>query len=84
MREISLRRLQRELDYLFVSRKQFFDTKSQLNSLGLTDIQRAARYFLLIKVSFGSDKKSFGTNKKNLANSRILTENKQKIKGSSY
>lgn len=61
--------LQREMEYLFVSRKQFFDAKSQLNSEGLTDIQRAARYFLLIKVSFGSNKKSFGTNKRNLADS---------------
>lgn len=61
--------LQRELDYMLISRKQFFDAKNQLNSSGLTDIQRAARYFLLIKLSFGANKKSFGTNRKNLHNS---------------
>ena len=35
---------------------------------GLTDIQRAARYFYIIKVSFGADKDSFGCNKKNMIN----------------
>ncbi|MCD7812154.1 MAG: DNA adenine methylase [Ruminococcus sp.] len=61
--------LQRELEWTLVSREQFFDHKSQLESDGLTDIQRAARYFHIIKVSFGSDRRTFGTNKKNLANS---------------
>ena len=60
--------LQRELEWLTISREQFFDSKSQLDSQGLTDIQRAARFFHIIKVSFGSDRRTFGTNKKNLAN----------------
>lgn len=61
--------LQRELDWLIVSREQFFDYKSQMDVRGLTDIQRAARYFYIIKASFGADRKTFGTNKKNLINS---------------
>ena len=61
--------LQKELNWLAISREQFFDNKSQLNARGLTDIQRAARYFHIIKVSFGADRKTFGTNKKNLTNS---------------
>ena len=56
------------MDWLAISREQFIDCKSQLESSGLTDIQRAARYFLIIKISFGADRRSFGTNKKNLAN----------------
>ena len=59
--------LQRELEWLTISREQFFDSKNQLESRGLTDI-RAARFFHIIKVSFGSDRRTFGTNKKNLAN----------------
>lgn len=57
--------LQKELDYMLVSREQFFDNKDK-KLKGMTDIQKAARYFYLIKVSFGGNKDSFGTNKKNL------------------
>lgn len=53
--------LQRELQFLSLSREQFFDAKSQLLASGLTDIQRAARYYLLIRTSFGSDRQSFKT-----------------------
>lgn len=53
--------LQRELDWLLVSREQFFDAKAQLDTQGLTDIQRAARFYFLIRTSFGSDRRSFGT-----------------------
>ncbi len=73
--------LQKELKWFSVSREQFFDSKSQLEVRGLTDIQRAARYFHIIKVSFGADKKSFGTNKKNLTNSiEYLTEVQERLK----
>jgi DNA adenine methylase len=58
--------LQKELDWLLISRSQFYYSKDHLKLDGLTDIQRAARYFFLIKVSFGADRRSFGTNKKNL------------------
>ena len=61
--------LQQELDWLFTSREQFFDYKDQILVRGLTDIQRAARYFILIKNSFGTDLKSFGVKAKNLDNS---------------
>lgn len=74
--------LQKELNWLSVSREQFFDNKSQLEARGLTDIQRAARYFHIIKVSFGANKKSFGTNKINFENSiEYLTEVQERLKG---
>lgn len=61
--------LQKELDWLLVSRELFNCSKEQIKSSGLTDIQRAARYFYLIKSSFGADRRSFGTNRKNLVSS---------------
>ncbi len=73
--------LQKELNWLTVSREQFFDSKSQLETRGLTDIQRAARYFYIIKVSYGADKRSFGMNKKNLNNAvEYLTEIQKRLK----
>lgn len=73
--------LQRELEWLLVSREQFLDSKSQLETRGLTDIQRAARYLQLIKISFGSDRRTFGTNKKNFANTiEYLPEIKERLK----
>ena len=47
--------LQTELDYILISREQFFDAKSQIDTKGMTDIQRAARFFILIKESYGDD-----------------------------
>ncbi len=61
--------LQKELDWSFTSREQFFDSREQIKVRGLTDIQRAARYYMLIKSSFGSDLRSFGVRGKNLDNS---------------
>lgn len=57
--------LQVELDWLLHSREQFFDYISQLNTLGLTDLQRAARYLYVIKHSFGSRQDTFATSVKN-------------------
>ena len=50
--------VQQELDWMLHSRETFFNYMGQR---GETDIQRAARYFCLIKESFGSDIKSFAT-----------------------
>lgn len=51
--------LQDELEWLLMSREQFFDELNR-NTRGLTDIQRAARFFCIIKESFGADCRSFG------------------------
>ncbi len=58
--------LVKELEYILSSHELFYDFKDQINMRGLTDIQRAARYFYLIKISFGCDKRSFATRKKRL------------------
>lgn len=50
------------------SRELFFDYLEQLSVRGLTDIQRAARYFYIIRVSYGADRRTYGCNKKSLIN----------------
>ncbi|MDP4152578.1 MAG: DNA adenine methylase [Bacillota bacterium] len=58
--------LQRQLEYTLVSREQLYDFKEQLSCRGLTDIQRAARYYSLIKISFGCGMRTFRASKRNL------------------
>lgn len=58
--------LQKECEYLLNSRVLFEDFKAQMNVRGLTDIQRAARYLYLIKISFGADTRTYGTHSKSL------------------
>lgn len=60
--------LQKELEYTLMSREQFFDAKEQIDIRGLTDIQRAARFYILVKESFGTDLRSFGVRSKNIEN----------------
>lgn len=52
--------VQEELQFILMSREQFFDAKSQVDIRGMTDIQRAARFFILIKESFGASASTFG------------------------
>lgn len=50
--------LQRELKYILNSR-QLFNEMKEKNINGMTDIQRAARFFVLIKLSYGANINSF-------------------------
>ncbi|MCB7304843.1 DNA adenine methylase [Bariatricus massiliensis] len=58
--------LQKELEWSFVSREQFFDYISQNDIRGMTDIQRAARFYCRIKLSFGADLRSFGVRSRDM------------------
>ena len=58
--------LQRELRFCLNSREIFLDYRSQMQGDGLTDIQRAARYYMIIKLSYGSDRRTYGCVSKNL------------------
>ncbi|MEG0396053.1 MAG: DNA adenine methylase [Oscillospiraceae bacterium] len=51
------------------SRELFEDIKARSAVRGRTDIQRAADFFMLIRISFGSDRGSFGCAKKGLLRS---------------
>ncbi len=56
--------LQQELEWTFTSRELFSDARQDIR--GLTDIQRAARFYILIKGSFGTDLHSFGARKRDM------------------
>lgn len=56
--------LQKELEWIHTSRELFFDARQDIH--GLTDIQRAARFYILIKCSFGTDLHSFGARKRDM------------------
>lgn len=72
--------LQRELEGYCNSREFFEDVCAQTDVRGFTDIQRAARYFLRIKLSFGADMQSYGCNAKNLSNSvEYLTDVQRRL-----
>ncbi len=58
--------LQRELSFVLNSRELFDDFKAQYNVRGMTDIQRAARFFMLLKTSYGSNQKTYGCIKKDI------------------
>lgn len=51
--------LQKELAYTLNSYEQFNICKNQLAVEGLTDIQRAARFYILIKHSYGANLKDY-------------------------
>lgn len=52
--------LQRELAGLLNSREIFLDHMAQRELRGLTDIQRAARFYSTIKLSYAGDARSYG------------------------
>lgn len=58
--------LQKELDWILMSREQFLNAIQETN--GLTDIQRAARFWIAIKESFGADCRSFGVRSSDMRN----------------
>lgn len=73
--------LLKELDWTLVSKEQFLDSREQIEVRGLTDIQRAARYFLLIKGSFGSNLSSFSNKNWNVDSSiEYLRRVKERLK----
>ncbi|NQV14096.1 DNA adenine methylase, partial [bacterium] len=53
--------LSKEFEFMVSSRELFYQL---LNSPGITEVQRAARFLYLIKRSFGSKGESFGTSRK--------------------
>lgn len=59
--------VQRELTFMLNSREFFEDFREQYNTRGLTDIQRAARFFMLLKTSYGSNGRSYGCVKKDIS-----------------
>lgn len=59
--------LQREISGYINSREIFEDIRAQIDIRGSTDIQRAAMFYVMIKISYGADGRTYGCNKKNLS-----------------
>lgn len=59
--------LQEELKYIIHSRELYNDFLSQMQANGLTDIQRAARYYILIRSSFGASRDHFAPGVRNIS-----------------
>ena len=59
--------LQKEISGYINAREIFEDIKAQINVRGLTDIQRAAMFYIQVKISYGAETRSYGCNKKNLS-----------------
>lgn len=73
--------LQEELSWVLVSKEQFEQAKEEINNPNLTDIQRAARFFLLIKCSFGAKLQDFSGKRVSLSNTvENLDSFKQRLK----
>lgn len=70
--------LKRELQYMLNSRELFQDFMEQYRTKGLTDIQRAARYFMIIKTSYGAKLTTFGCVKRNIENMTVMFDEIQK------
>lgn len=78
--------LQREISGYFNSREIFDEIKEKMKISGFTDIQRAAMFYVQIKISYGSDTRTFGCNRKSLSSDyleqvekrleRVVIENK--------
>ncbi len=51
--------LQKELKWCLISREHFLEAKERVHDPNLTDIQRAARFFVLIRCSFGAKMETF-------------------------
>lgn len=76
--------LQREISFYCNSREMFEEAGAQLQCRGFTDIQRAARYFVRMKISFGSSGRTFGCNVKNLAGAAdYLTKAQERLRKNS-
>lgn len=70
--------LKRQLSYLLNSRELFQDFLAQYNVRGLTDIQRATRFFMILKTSYGSKMTTYGCVKRNVENMTGMFEEIQK------
>ena len=70
--------LKRQLNYVLNSRELFQDFINQYSIRGLTDIQRAARFFAILKTSYASKMKCFGCVKRNIENMTGIFEEIQK------
>lgn len=70
--------MKKELKYFLNSREIFQDFLAQYNLRGLTDIQRAVRFFMLIKTSYGAKLTTYGCIKRNVENMILMLDEVQR------
>lgn len=63
--------LQREISGYFNSREIFDEIKAKMKISGFTDIQRAAMFYVQIKISYGSNVRTFCCRKNNLSSNYL-------------
>lgn len=74
--------VQKELDWLLTSREQFYDCLAQKDTRGLTDIQRAARFFYTVKISFGNNYHTYATRAATIDHAAAYLEKvKERLRG---
>ena len=72
----------RQFEFVLFAHETFDTYKEDLARGGLTDIQRAARYFYLIKNSFGCRKVSYATRPRSIEHAlKRLSEVKERLRG---
>ena len=59
--------LQREIRYYLNSREMFGDIRKRLECPGFTDIQRAAMFYVLVRISFGANSRDFASDTKQIS-----------------
>ena len=59
-----------ELEYIADSREMFYDCVSQMKARGLTDIQRAARFYVMVQCSYSGSLHSYGIGNRSLNKSK--------------
>ena len=59
--------LQHEISGYFNSREVFDEINAKMKLSGFTDIQRAAMFFVMARLSFGANMRTFGGRKRNLS-----------------
>lgn len=71
--------LQREISGYINAREIFEDIKAQINVRGMTDIQRAAMFYVQIKLSYGAKCKDYGCDKRGIS-PEYLSEIEKRLK----
>ena len=71
--------IEKELELSLNSRQIFNEYKNQMDCIGLTDIQRAARYLYLIKVSYGARVNTYGNRPRDLSNTEFLKDIRKRL-----
>ena len=71
--------IEKEFELSLNSRQIFNEYKNQIDCIGLTDIQRAARYLYLIKVSYGAKVSTYGNKPRDLSNTEFLKDVRKRL-----